>query len=596
MQHAIKNPSAHWGWFVVFFCWLISAPAQAESSAQPQSMPQSVSSGWYYHWGELPYDNGWQFEQVEWWPSQAISNPPGRNGQNILWLKLELNSEAWRNPHLFMSSIDLTAQVYDSQHKIYQFGEFDPLGYSQFAGWPWHLLPVAAAESNTLYFRIFSDYLHIGLSGEVLIGNKADLLQRIYERGIPGLFFVFMVGIVGIISTCLGFIKKEQGGALSIGVLSFDLALMMLAENELAQQLVYAPLMWRYIAIFSYFMIPALLAWGVYLWFERRVSRLVPVIGGISLLFTTGVAMLALFTDFSIIRLYPVFDGLFILLVLGLLLASLQQMRSVGIQQGVIAFGILALFISLLLDMLSAHDLIPWIGRMGQWGLVFFNLAMLSIYLLKDIRQQQRLKVLTFSLEAEVESRTAELRASQQQLQQMARQDFLTGLLNRRAFMELAGREIVNAIRYKRPLSLVLLDLDHFKEVNDRFGHDTGDLVLKAVADVATHNCRQGDLVCRYGGEEFVLLLQAADLISAQTLTRRMQEAIREVEVISASGEKICVTGSFGLIHYDSHQPSDELQSPDDPEQLLHYLLIRADKMMYQVKSSGRDDLRYCVC
>ena len=573
-------------------------PFSSHAALHPHSTTDAVAveSGWSYHWGDIPYQDGWQFELADWLPTDVIGNQAGRDGKQILWLKLDLSSSQWRNPHLFISSIDLTAQIFENGTQIYQFGDFDQHGYSRFAGWPWHLIPVSSAENTTVYFRVFSDYAYIGLSGEVVLGNKSDLMQKVYDRGLPGLFFAFIVFIVGILSTCLGFIKREQGGALSIGLLSFDLALMMMAENELAQQFLFAPLLWRYIAIFTYFMIPALLAWGVYLWFERRVTRIVLAIGAVSLLFTLGAAMLALFSSFSIINLYPIFDFLFLGLVSGLLLVCFRQIPRVGVQQGVIGFGILALFISLLLDMLSAHDLIPWIGRMGQWGLIFFTLAMLSMYLLKDIRQQRRLKVLTTSLEAEVESRTSELRASQLQLQEMARQDFLTGLLNRRAFMDLASREVANAIRYQRPLSLVLLDLDHFKEVNDSYGHDTGDRVLRAVADIVTSKSRQGDLICRYGGEEFVLLLQAADLASAQKLTQRMQQAIREIRVNSLSGEEISVTGSFGLIHYDSHQPSDELLKPDDPEQLLHYLLVRADNMMYQVKSAGRDDLNYCVC
>ena len=566
------------------------------SAASVQTAPKLVDNGWQYYWGDLPFADGWQFDTVNWEPTAEAANPEGRGDNQILWLKLQLPTAEWRNPYLFINSVDLTLQVFEQGKNIYQFGQIDAAGNSQFAGWPWHLVPISAAESTTLYFRIFSDYSHIGLSGQVLIGNQADLLANIYARGLPGLFFILVVFIVGILGMLLGYIKKEQGGALSIGVLSLTLALMMLAENELVQLYLNAPLFWRHIAIFTYFMLPGCLAWGVYLWFERDVSWVVPVIGGISLLFTSTVAGLILFSEFSVINLYPVFDLLFILLVFGLLLVCLQKMSRVGVREGVIAFGILALFISLLLDMLSAHGLIPWIGRMGQWGLIFFTFAMLAVYLIKDIRQQQRLQVLSNELEAEVESRTAELQASQQKLQFMARRDFLTGLLNRRAFMELASREVVNAIRYKRPLSLVLLDLDHFKNINDQYGHDTGDKVLKAVADVASSKSRQGDLVCRYGGEEFVLLLQDAELQSAQALTQRMQQAIREVSVRSGGGETVSVTGSFGLIHYNSYQSCEGLEQPDDPEQLLHYLLIRADKMMYQVKSTGRDALNCCVC
>ncbi|WP_026958317.1 sensor domain-containing diguanylate cyclase [Aliagarivorans taiwanensis] len=582
--------------------------------------PELIESGWSYHWGDIPRSGGnWAFEGEHWTAVADLGSLSQRGDETILWLRLELPASRWRDPYIFANSFDLTAQVYEQGQLSYQFGEFDAQGNSRFAGWPWHLIPVNQLEPTTLYFRVYSNYAWIGLSGPLLIGNKADLLAQVYHRGLWGQFFIGVVAIVGLLVTLLGLIKQERSGALSAGLLSTNLALMMFAENELAQEVVYAPLVWRYIAAFSYFLIPAFLSWVVVAWLKLNRSRLVRGIAQISLLFPAGVLFATLVFDYVFINAYPLFDGLFIVLVLGLLVAScrkalswVQPLRAAraasaepglswvklpdgGAQQVLVVFGIVVLFVSLLLDMLSSHGFITWIGRTGQWGLSLFSLTLLGVYLLKDLRQQRRLRRLTASLEAEVEQRTKALRSSEQRLKQLAREDFLTKLLNRRAFMELATRQVSTSLRYHQPLSLLLFDIDHFKQVNDQYGHPTGDQVLKSIAQAIKLTCRQTDLLCRYGGEEFALLLQASKPEQAKVLSERLQEAICAISVTGPHGEEIKVTASFGLIYLTRYQCDEQSVSKLDAEQLLQELLAKADDLMYQVKSDGRNDMRFEV-
>lgn len=242
----------------MFLHCLCGGPALAANA-----IPVSIEQGWSYHWGEVQRTadgRGWDLDSAEWRATVSPAAVPGRDQQQILWLKLQLPSGAWRDPYLFISSIDLSAQIFDSRGQLYQFGEFDAEGRSRFAGWPWHLIEVPNADlGQTLYFRVFSDYADIGLAGQVLLGERADLLQRVYARGFTGIAFALVVFIVGFISMCLGLIKRDHGVAMATGMLSFDLALMMFAENELSQVAYNAPLMWRYIAAYSYFIVPALL-------------------------------------------------------------------------------------------------------------------------------------------------------------------------------------------------------------------------------------------------------------------------------------------------------------------------------------------------
>ena len=154
----------------------------------------------------------------------------------------------------------------------------------------------------------------------------------------------------------------------------------------------------------------------------------------------------------------------------------------------------------------------------------------------------------------------------------LALYDPLTELFNRRAFDTMLEREIAEWSRYQRPLSLVMLDLDHFKKVNDTHGHDAGDAVLKDLAALLRDSCRPSDVACRWGGEEFVWLMPETDLADAQLAAERLRAAI-ESHAFQGAGR---MTASFGVtsaIEDDTAQP----------------LIKRADEALYAAKEGGRN-------
>ena len=128
--------------------------------------------------------------------------------------------------------------------------------------------------------------------------------------------------------------------------------------------------------------------------------------------------------------------------------------------------------------------------------------------------------------------------------------DFLTGLTNRRAFVESAQTQLASARRHGLPLSLIMLDIDNFKDVNDRYGHDAGDVVLIALAALAKAEFRVGDIVCRYGGEEFAVLAPHCGGEAAMLMTERVRAAIAEMPIPLSDGRSILVTASFGIVGY----------------------------------------------
>jgi diguanylate cyclase (GGDEF)-like protein len=161
-------------------------------------------------------------------------------------------------------------------------------------------------------------------------------------------------------------------------------------------------------------------------------------------------------------------------------------------------------------------------------------------------------------------------------LEKLATTDGMTSLINRRHFDALARAEWARFQRYGRPLSLMLLDIDKFKSINDRFGHDAGDLVLKAVAETCKVTKRQTDVVARFGGEEFVLLLPETDEAAAEIAAERLRRAIQDHPHV-LPGETLQVTASIGLAGATLGMAAFEV------------MLKRADQALYEAKHTGRN-------
>ncbi len=165
---------------------------------------------------------------------------------------------------------------------------------------------------------------------------------------------------------------------------------------------------------------------------------------------------------------------------------------------------------------------------------------------------------------------------NRQDLEKSARLDSLTGLHNRRHFDEIMEKESERAERYHHTTSLIMLDLDYFKKVNDNFGHQTGDLVLQTLGKILLEQVRQSDTPCRYGGEEFALILPETGLREAQMIAERIRQAIEQQNLITHNNIHLRVTASLGVSSTDSN-PTD--------------LITAADQALYRAKESGRNQI-----
>ena len=171
-----------------------------------------------------------------------------------------------------------------------------------------------------------------------------------------------------------------------------------------------------------------------------------------------------------------------------------------------------------------------------------------------------------------------------QDVTQKSNQDALTGLANRRQFEERLRHHLLEHARHRQPVSLILLDIDMFKTVNDIFGHQGGDEVLKEVARAAERTIREIDLCARYGGEELAILLPQTNLAGASRTAERLREAVANLRVPPPSGgAPITVTASFGVASYTESVKAGDLLFP------------AADLALYQAKSAGRNCVRQAM-
>jgi diguanylate cyclase (GGDEF)-like protein len=239
--------------------------------------------------------------------------------------------------------------------------------------------------------------------------------------------------------------------------------------------------------------------------------------------------------------------------------ARLLNIFSTGVElvSGLIAVVVAISFVTL---ELSAFTLL----------LVVLSIGMLVLKRYAEMRHR---------LEMLVEERTEQLRRKSLELERQATHDKLTGLFNRRYADDYLQREIENARRHERDFTIALADIDHFKQINDRFSHAAGDEVLRRVSRILVNRCRKTDVVARYGGEEFLLCFPETNVDFAEQICGQIRAAIEKADwsaIAHLVGDNFHITISFGVaeIGRDSRRTT---------------ILGEADSRLYQAKHSGRN-------
>jgi diguanylate cyclase (GGDEF)-like protein/PAS domain S-box-containing protein len=201
--------------------------------------------------------------------------------------------------------------------------------------------------------------------------------------------------------------------------------------------------------------------------------------------------------------------------------------------------------------------------------------------LAQDVTERVRSQVALQEVNVVLRQRLDDIHELQKQLREQVMRDPLTGMYNRRFLDDALQAEVARAVREREPLSLMMLDIDRFKRVNDNHGHQAGDEVLKMLADILRSEARRTDVACRYGGEEFVLLLPKMDLESARVRAERWRQMFAEMEVPVETGKLKC-TLSVGIAVFPAHASTAE------------DLLRNGDRALYLAKALGRNRVVTC--
>jgi diguanylate cyclase (GGDEF)-like protein len=201
------------------------------------------------------------------------------------------------------------------------------------------------------------------------------------------------------------------------------------------------------------------------------------------------------------------------------------------------------------------------------------------LWQLHDVTESKRLEAELLQKNRDLEATVKENEALQIQLKEQAIHDPLTGLYNRRYLDEMIAHDLSLAIRTGTPVAIAMVDIDHFKQVNDQFGHQAGDQVLKELAILLTGGTRKSDMVCRYGGEEFLIALYGSTVEQAGTQLDELRRKF--AQLVTACGElRITATLSAGIAGCPRHSDSAET------------LISRADAALYEAKRMGRNQVR----
>ncbi len=239
------------------------------------------------------------------------------------------------------------------------------------------------------------------------------------------------------------------------------------------------------------------------------------------------------------------------------------------------------------MERVQEGDLEQRIDFMGDFSDVFNNMVRRMDEALAAVREKENeLVMVARELRQEVEKRGAALsmlKKSEENFRYLAEHDPLTNLLNRRSFFAQAEVKLIENSLLEHASCIALMDVDHFKKLNDNHGHLNGDLVLRRIADIGYSTLRSNDSMGRYGGEEFIFLFSKADLVAGRMVADRIRHLIAQTPVL-LEGQEERVTVSFGVT---------SIAPKARGENLLSQAVACADKALYEAKMQGRD--RVCV-
>lgn len=563
---------------------LVSLACQPSTSSQVQSL----AGAWAFHPGD---DLRWAdpaFDDSD-WPRLRVPGSWGRQGYDdvigLAWYRLQVSPE-WPPGEplgVTIGKINAAYEIFVDGVKVGGVGQLPPNPLSEYDRYATYVVPAPAPSTLSIALRVWRpphrDPGDAGATGGPFeIGPLRVLLPRARVGEVDRLGLALVFTAVGIYMFGLWLLRTSSreyglfallamcaaGYSLMITQWKYTFAADFLALKKFEHLLLYVT--------------PAVLIEFLYVFVRRQVPvalRLAQVafgVGAVAVLLSPGLELALWLLPW--LEVFAIATALVWLTSLAVWSwQGNRDARTVGV-------GALALTVVMTHDAVVDRGLLVD-PRLAPYGFAVLLIGMAVALAARFHHAVDGLASLSRELEARVEQRTVELAAAYRRMEELAGRDSLTNLLNRRAIVERARGSLSHARRAAEPYAVALVDIDHFKAINDTHGHAAGDRVLATVAAEIAATVRAADDVSRWGGEEFLLLLPASDGQAGRHAMERVRAAIERTPVaLDDRATPIHFTASIGVA---------ATADVGDPAATFDALARRADEALYRAKQSGRN-------
>ena len=430
-----------------------------------------------------------------------------------------------------------------------------------------------------LTVEVRSDYKDIGLFGDLLLGDEATQIRRLYRRDTPRLVVGTLSLVIGIIFLAIFISMKKEKNALYLAIISFLLVMRVLSQTFMRQFSFNEPIIWEYIKAFLAIATPLAITLFVGEIIDRLGKR---ICSGIALIYAAYFVVFiggSLAGIVSIMNAFDIIDGTSVAAIIVIFMLISRSGFRGNEEASLLAMNFGIMFLFALYSMLLFRGVLPW-GDDVEYLMVFqSSVGLVFILVLRLVRAHSqlaeyagKLEAINNHLEELVSERTKDLENEKQLLHTISITDSLTNLHNRRYILKRFQEMVSEAKRYNRDLSVILLDVDNFKKINDQCGHQEGDKALVHVAGAMRSSLRESDVCGRYGGEEFLVVLPETGMEEASIVAERIRSRVGEYDG-SDDMPELSISGGVAELGDESAEE----------------LIKRADVALYAAKEQGRN-------
>jgi len=423
-----------------------------------------------------------------------------------------------------------------------------------------------------------SNYYHRrgGPEESIIFGPEETVRNYKMRKVAMELFLLGSILIMAIYHVILYLFRAREVAPFFFGFLCIVVGLRIPLSGEKLVYEVFPSIPWVLATKIEYLdlvlIIPFVAMFFYRLYHEYMSGVFIKILNGISII----LFILILFTRAKVYT-YMAYPIEIALVVVGLYVTFILVKAMLDKQKEavIVLVGMLFFFLFGLNDILY-NNLIINTGYLAPVGLFLMLFSQAVLLSLRFTRAMETTEILSRDLEKQVRDRTRELSSEREKLEKLAREDSLTGIYNRRYIMEVLDNEINRYNRHRISFSLLMIDLDHFKQINDTWGHPAGDRVLHSVGDALRTGLRSTDIVGRIGGEEFMVILPYTNGECAMIVAEKIRNDMKKL-VFSEGDENYTITASIGVANVNEN----DIDSAR--------IIFRADKALYSAKDKGRD-------